>query len=553
MGKDMDQRSLNRLRRVARERFGWAELRPGQAEAMAALVEGRDVLAVMPTGAGKSAIYQVPALLLDGPTVVVSPLLALQRDQMAAVEASEDAPDAQAEAVRVSSEENAETRRAALDSVRSGDAEYLFCAPEQLANPEFVDRLAAAGVSLLAVDEAHCVSAWGHDFRPEYLRIGDVLDRLGRPVVVALTATASPTVREDVVDRLHLRDPYVLVHGFDRPNIRLAVRRFVDDATRRAELVSWVAEAPRPGLVYAPTRRAAEELSLTVAAAGLRCASYHGGMAKRRRVGVEQAFGSGELDVIVATSAFGMGVDYPNVRFVVHAAAPDSPDTYYQEVGRAGRDGGPATALLLYRPEDLGLQRYFSGGLPSEADLALVAAQLAGAAGPQDRRALRRSTGLGPRKLGNLVNLLELAGAVTVDRRGLFTVPSDAPAPQEAARLGVEEAERQRTVNRSRLEMMRGYAETTGCRRQFLLGYFGEQVAGPCGNCDTCESGEAAERAAADPDAPWPVSSRVRHEQWGEGVVMGYEPGRVVVLFDDVGYRTLALDVLAERELLTPA
>jgi ATP-dependent DNA helicase RecQ len=546
----MDKRSLERLRRVARERFGWAELRPGQAEAMAAALRGRDVLAVMPTGAGKSAIYQVPALLLAGPTVVVSPLLALQRDQIAAVH---DAPDPGTDAVRVSSEESTATQRAALDSVRSGDAEYVFCAPEQLANPEVVQRLAAAGVSLLAVDEAHCVSAWGHDFRPEYLRIGDVLDRLGRPTVVALTATASPTVREDVVARLRLQNPYVLVHGFDRPNIRLAVRRFVDDASRRAELVSWVGETRGPGLVYAPTRRVAEELSRAVAATGLRCASYHGGMAKRRRVGVEQAFGGGELDVIVATSAFGMGVDYPNVRFVLHAAAPDSPDTYYQEVGRAGRDGGPATALLLYRTEDLGLQRYFTGGIPSEADLVLVAGHLAGASGPSDRRALRESTGLGPRKLGALVNLLELAGAVTVDRRGRFAVPANAPSPQQAARTAVEEAERQRRVTRSRLEMMRGYAEATGCRRQFLLGYFGEQLADPCGNCDTCESGAAAERAGGESEVPWPVSSRVRHAEWGEGVVMGYEPDRVVVLFDEVGYRTLALDVLAERELLTSA
>jgi ATP-dependent DNA helicase RecQ len=544
----VDQLVRQRLRRVARERFGWTALRPGQAEAMAALLEGRDVLAVMPTGAGKSAIYQVPALLLKGPTLVVSPLLALQRDQIAAVH---EAPDAGAEAVRVSSEENAEERNAALESVRTGDAEYIFCGPEQLANPEVARRLAAAGVSLLAVDEAHCVSAWGHDFRPEYLRIGDVLDRLGRPPIVALTATASPTVREDVIARLRLRDPYVLVSGFDRPNIRLAVRRFVDDASRRAELVAWVAEARGPGLVYAPTRRAAEELSLAIASEGLRCAPYHGGMSKRQRVGVEQAFDTRQLDVVVATSAFGMGVDYPNVRFVLHAAAPDSPDTYYQEIGRAGRDGDPATARLLFRPEDLTLHRFFTGGTPAPEDLARVAGELAAAGEPLDRRTLRRATGLGPRKLGNLVNLLELAGAVRVDRRGRFRTPAGAPAPEQAARLAVEEAERQRTVTRSRLEMMRGYAEATGCRRQFLLGYFGEQLAEPCGNCDTCESGAAAERSDQDADTPWPVSSRVRHTEWGEGVVMGYEPDRVVVLFDDVGYRTLALDVLTERRLLT--
>lgn len=551
---DTDRRTrLDRVRNVASEWFGWDRLRPGQAEAMIAALEGRDVLAVMPTGAGKSALYQVPAVLLAGPTLVVSPLLALQRDQIGFLT---EQPERSADAVQVSSDDSADRRDDALEQVNSGATEFVFLAPEQLANGEVLDRLAAARPSLVAVDEAHCVSVWGHDFRPDYLRIGDVLERLGRPTVVALTATASPTVRDDIVTRLGLRDPYVIVTGFDRPNIHLAVERFVDDRPRRDRLVEWVASQPAPGIVYAPTRRATEGIADELSASGLRTAAYHGGMRKGDRTRIEDAFDADELDAVVATSAFGMGIDKPNVRFVVHTALPDSPDTYYQEIGRAGRDDEPARALLLYRPEDLGLRRYFASGIPAEDDLCAVASVLAEATSSGstvDRRTLRSRTGLGPRKITLLVNLLEQVGAAATAPGGAFHAPTSAPSPANAARAALAEAERLRRVERSRLEMAREYADTTACRRQFLLGYFGEDLPEPCGRCDTCESGSAAHRDADAADRPWPLESRVRHREWGGGTVMRYDADRVVVLFDEVGYRTLALPLADERDLLRAA
>ncbi|HEX6232236.1 MAG TPA: RecQ family ATP-dependent DNA helicase [Jiangellaceae bacterium] len=394
---ETDRRTqLDRVRTVARDRFRWDELRAGQAEAMIAALEGRDVLAVMPTGAGKSALYQVPAVLLDGPTLVVSPLLALQRDQIGFLT---EQREHSADAVQVSSDDSASRRDYALESVDSGASEFVFLAPEQLANGDVLGRLSDAQPSLVAVDEAHCVSVWGHDFRPEYLRIRDVLAQLGHPPVVALTATASPTVRDDIVTRLGLRDPHLVVTGFDRPNIHLAVERFVDDRARRERLMEWVATQPAPGIVYAPTRRTTEEIADALAASGLRTAAYHGGMRKGDRTRVEDDFDADQLDAVVATSAFGMGIDKPNVRFVVHAALPDSPDTYYQEIGRSGRDDEPARALLLYRPEDMGLRRYFAAGIPAEEDLRTVASVLAQAtssASTVDRRTLRSRTGLGP-------------------------------------------------------------------------------------------------------------------------------------------------------------
>ncbi len=261
---------------VARERFGWQRLRDEQTEAMEHVLAGHDVLAVLPTGAGKSAIYQVPAVLLPGPTLVVSPLIALQHDQIDGIEDSR-APAA----VALNSTQNAAERREAWDTVRQGRAEYLFLSPEQLANDDLVADLAGLGVSLFVVDEAHCVSAWGHDFRPDYLRLAPVIERLGHPPVVALTATASLPVRRDIVDRLGLRDHRAVVTSFDRPNLHLGVERFTDDATKRAAVVAHIRARTadpetRRGLVYTASRRDAEQY--TEELSGVRAAAYHAGL-----------------------------------------------------------------------------------------------------------------------------------------------------------------------------------------------------------------------------------------------------------------------------------
>jgi ATP-dependent DNA helicase RecQ len=252
---------------------------------------------------------------------------------------------------------------------------------------------------------------------------------------------------------------------------------------------------------------------------------------------------------MVATSAFGMGIDKPNIRWVIHVALPDSPDSYLQEIGRAGRDGEPAQAVLLYRPEDIALQRYFTGGAPDAAELAKLAAALrTGTA--RSRTALADETGLGPRKLPQLLALLEMVGAAHSVKQGRWTAPRYAPEPAAAARLALDEAERHQRLQRSRIEMMRGLAETTGCRTQALLSYFGEHVPKRCGHCDNCQAGSAkASRASG----PFPLHSLVRHATWGQGTVMRYEDDRMVVLFDEVGYKTLSVPVVQEQGLLAPA
>ncbi|MBW4718735.1 RecQ family ATP-dependent DNA helicase [Saccharothrix obliqua] len=539
--------SSDELRRLAATKFGWTRLRPEQVEAMEHVVAGHDVLVVLPTGAGKSAIYQVPALVLAGPTVVVSPLIALQHDQVEGIEDSR-AP----EAVVVNSAQRADERRDAWEALREGAAEYVFLAPEQLADEARVEELAKLGVSLFVVDEAHCVSSWGHDFRPDYLRLGDVVERLGHPVVVALTATAAPPVRRDVVTRLGLRDHREVVASFDRPELHLAVERFTDDAAKRAAVTARVRgltadPATRRGLVYAASRKEAEFHAAELARAGVRAEGYHAGMKAADRERVHQGFMADEVDVVVATSAFGMGIDKPDVRFVVHASAPESLDSYYQQIGRAGRDGEPAEVVLCYRPEDLGLQRFLTSGKSAEETVGQVVRALDEHEGPVAPDTLAEEVEAPPARRTRAVNLLVQADAVTVDGSGRLGTDPDL-TPDEAVEQAVDAEQAYRRLVRSRIDMVREYAETTGCRRQHLLGYFGERLPEPCGNCDTCDAG-TARRVAPGTDA-FPVDSRVHHREWGPGVVMSVEADRITVLFDRVGYKTLSLRAVREQDLL---
>src|SRR3954462_1268996 len=344
--------SLATLRRTAKSAFGWEALREGQAEAMRAVGAGRDTVVVMPTGAGKSACYQIPAVLIDGPTVVISPLIALQRDQVLDLLAHG--------AFAANSAQRTSDLEQGWEDVAAGDVEFVFLSPEQLAKPEVVDRLRAVSPSLIAVDEAHCVAAWGHDFRPDYLRLGPVIEQLGHPPVIALTATAAPPVREEIITRLGLRDPAQVIRGFDRPNLHLEVVPCRSDESKRDAVVTRAMGEAKPGIVYAATRKDAESYAAALAEFNISAASYHAGMRAAARERVHRDFLDDKLDVVVATTAFGMGIDKPNVRFVVHADVPESLDAYYQEIGRAGRDGAPAATVLFYRAEDLGLRAFFT-------------------------------------------------------------------------------------------------------------------------------------------------------------------------------------------------
>lgn len=535
------------LCRTAKTVFGWDELHPEQLEAMEAIMSGRDVLAVLPTGSGKSAIYQVPDVLLDGPTLVVSPLIALQQDQIAGL-ADTAAPDAVAINSQLRTSENEEN----WEAVRSHEADYIFVSPEQLANDEVVGRLAETGVSLIVVDEAHCVSAWGHDFRPDYLRLADAFVRLApKAPVAALTATASVVVRREIVERLHLRDPLVVVGGFDRPNLRLEVEQFLDDDDKRAAVLDTVAGLTGPGLLYTATRKDAERYAEALQERGRRAAVYHAGLSPAQRQDVHDRFRNGgedEFEIVVATSAFGMGIDKPNVRFVVHASIPDSLDSYYQQIGRAGRDGADSLVKLFYRAEDLGLARFFTTHRP-DPELVEAVYKALDTKKPKRIKQLRAELDVRGRKLTNAINLLEQADAITATRKGFVSGGRDT---REVVADALEVVEARERIDRSRVEMMRGYAESRDCRRQFLLSYFGQALPGPCGNCDRCSAVDDPTEADANSERPAiPVDTAVSHKTWGSGVVIGGDTDRITVLFDEYGYRTLAMAAIRENDLLT--
>ncbi len=345
------------LHAALREHFGHEHFRPGQEEVVAAALAGRDVLVVMPTGAGKSLCYQLPALMReDEVTVVVSPLVSLMTDQVAGLERA-----AAGRAVLINSQRDAGENREALARVRGGDVRLLYVAPERFAAPGFVDALEGVRVGMFVVDEAHCVSQWGHDFRPDYFELPRAARALGARQIFAATATATPRVAGDVIVRLGLRDAVRVTTGFDRPNLSYLVIRASNDVDRRQRITAVLADpAARPAIVYAGTRARTEELAGALGASlGVGVAAYHAGLEREARDRAQRAFMADEVEIVVATNAFGMGIDKPDVRTVCHAAVPESLEAYYQEAGRAGRDGAPARCLLFAAGRDKGLHVHF--------------------------------------------------------------------------------------------------------------------------------------------------------------------------------------------------
>ncbi|HZR06980.1 MAG TPA: ATP-dependent DNA helicase RecQ [Myxococcales bacterium] len=484
------------LSAALKEHFGYDAFRKGQEAVVRSVLSGRPTIAILPTGGGKSLCYQLPALLLEGTTVVVSPLVALMKDQVDALRARGIA------ATFVNSslpESERQERQAAL---RRGEYRLVYVAPERFKSPSFLSAVAGLKVPLLAVDEAHCISAWGHDFRPEYQQLARAREQLKAERVLALTATATPEVRRDIADALELRDPKVFVAGFDRPNLFIEVLRVAGDKDKLGRLLA-LCRGGGPGIIYAATRKNVEKVVGVLRAAGIDALGYHAGMRDEERTAAQERFVHGDTKVIAATNAFGMGVDKADIRFVVHFDVPRSLEAYYQEIGRAGRDGLESHALLLFNFADVMMQRrMIEAGRPSR-DLVERAWTAARGLLEGSIEELARECKVSAAELSGAVRLLESAGHLErgLGRDGRFFVATPTVGAED---LGVDFELLELRVARERqmLDRLVRFADTRGCRRQNLLRYFGD-VEAPRG-CDACESCKGSKAPEAEPIATVP-------------------------------------------------
>ncbi len=479
------------LREILQSRFGFSEFRASQEKVCQAIASGSDALVVMPTGAGKSLCYQLPGLARAGTTLVISPLLALIDDQ---------AGKLASRGLRVEQIHSGRTReaqRAACVRYLQGDLDFLFIAPERLAVPGFPEMLQKRKPALIAIDEAHCISQWGHDFRPEYRRLGERLAGLRPAPVVALTATATGMVQDDIIRQLGISSASRFIQGFRRTNI--AIRIHEVPVPDRAEAAYQLLSAPEgeararlPSIIYATTRKSAEEITSEFKRlAGrkkdrIRAACYHAGLDSETREQVQQAFLSGECDVIVATVAFGMGIDKPDVRTVIHAGLSGSVEGYYQEIGRAGRDGLPSEAILMHSFAD---QRthdfFFDRDYPETSVLkqAMRAVAARGRKGPLTLDdAFEQASKLKRESFDKAIEKLRIHGALTIDHQGLIALTGTTSWERTY--------EAQRNHRQKSLQQMLDFVQHPGCRMQYFLKYFGDADArGACGVCDRCKRG----------------------------------------------------------------
>ncbi len=492
--KTLTQQPLEALKR----HFGHSGFLDGQERVVSEIVSGRDGLVVMPTGGGKSLCYQLPALCFEGVTLVVSPLIALMKDQVDALVAKGIA------ATLINSSVPWDEQRRRLDGMRGGEFKLVYIAPERFRAESFVRALDGVEVSLFAVDEAHCLSQWGHDFRPDYMRLGRALEKIGRPQCVALTATATPMVREDILKVLGLREPFEVVSGFSRPNLSLTITA-VDKKAQKLARLREVVTANRTGIVYCATRKRVEEVGETLASWGVKTIAYHGGMSDSEREQAQEVFLKRQADVAVATNAFGMGIDRADVRFVIHYEVPGSIEAYYQEAGRAGRDGEAAVCELLFNYADTRTQEFFiEGANPGAQAIRDVYRYLLDEADGDHEvhRSIEDITdGAG------LKNSMAVSSALATLARARYIERFDIPGKRmrgtrikrpdvfpESLDLDEQALEEKERRDREKLKAMVEMCYARACRQQWILEYFGEEDADTCGTCDVCRDDGGDER-----------------------------------------------------------
>lgn len=547
--------AMRRVRTVLRDTFGMARLRPGQAAVIERVLAGQPTLAVMPTGAGKSLCYQLPALLLEGRTVVVSPLIALMKDQC------ESLRERGIAAVQVNSAIDGEEGKAAEQAVADGSARIIMTTPERLADPDFVEMLVAHPVALLAVDEAHCISQWGHDFRPAFLEIAHALPRLGHPVVLALTATATDEIAADICQQLGIPAAGVINTSAYRANLDLRVVSLAKEADKLAQVLKLVRGTEGSGIVYAATIKAAEAVHEALLAADESAGLYHGKLPAAERAAAQEAFMAGERRVMVATNAFGLGIDKPDIRFVLHYQLPATLESYYQEAGRAGRDGQPARCTLLFLRGDKAIQQFFMAGrYPGEDDARAIVETLRSEPVEGDAWTLpllQARTGRPRSKLQVALGLLRKDKLVAVARDGTLRLMARIAAGSQRMRELTAAYGRKRDLDKEALERMVFYAQTGQCRWRVLLDHLeGESPFERCEHCDNCRriaaheavvedllrrGQESAREEPEEEESNAPAFARgdvVEVRRYGRGVVEQASATQVTVAFADRSRRS---------------
>ncbi len=545
---------LPKLRRTMREVFGHRKLRPGQEEVIRSVLSGRDTLAVMPTGAGKSLCYQLPALHLEGTTVVVSPLISLMKDQV------DKLGEAGVEAAQVNSALTESERREHIGRVERSESDIVFTTPERLTDPEFLAKLGGQKVNFMVVDEAHCVSEWGHDFRPAYLGLGAARKALGSPPVLALTATATSEVVEDIRKHLSLRSLHVISGGIYRPNLAYEVVRVTNELEKREQLSRLLRETEGTGIVYCATVKAAEALADFFRNSDFEVRAYHGKLAASERKENQDLFMAGRFKAMIATNAFGLGIDKPDIRFVAHYQMPGTLEAYYQESGRAGRDGREARCALFYQLDDRRTQLFFMGGRhPKPLDILAVyeSLRVAGAASSAASLAdvQEGAPSVAKTKTRVVLSMLKESGAVAELRGTRFRLLREGLGTAEFEAMAREFEERG-ARDREKLERVMLYGQSAECRWKLLHEYFGEEFEEErCGCCDNCrqplEERLGIKTGPEPPAAPGPApAARKKKEvvlaegdaarvpKYGRGLVTSIADDKVSVKFPDGEERT---------------